>query len=156
MPKVSPQRKSNEKWCCGCEKFRTKILFHKNSKRKDGYTSWCKDCTKKYETKYQRKKYISSKSELPWWRRKVARIKLPVDPKFLYIQFTENPNCYYCKTSLKETDVHIDHKIPKSRGGTHKNENLVLSCKDCNHLKNDKTETEFIEFLKDYCLRFEN
>lgn len=156
MPRVSPKRKSNEKWCCGCDKFHLKTSFHKNSKRKDGYTSWCKDCTKKYEIAYPRKKYMTSKSELPWWRQKFARTKLQADYKYFHEQFTKNSNCYYCKTSLQDVDVHIDHRVPKSRGGTDRNENLVLSCENCNRLKNNKTEAEFIDFLKEYMSRFEN
>ena len=156
MPKVSPKRKSNEKWCCGCKKFHLKTLFHKHNNRKDGYASWCKNCLKKYEQSYQRKKYIYLKEEISWWNRKIAKRKLPISPKYLFELYKVNSTCCYCKVSLKEIDVHIEHKIPISRGGTHKNDNLVLACQDCNRLKNNKTAKEFIDFLKGYCLRFEN
>lgn len=156
MPKVSPKRKSNEKWCCGCDKFRNKTSFHKHSGRKDGYTSWCKDCLKRYEQTYKRKKNIYLKTDLSWWIRKINRRKLPIKPKYLYEIYQQNPNCYYCKFSLEKIDVHIDHKTPLSRGGIHNNENLALSCGDCNRLKNNKTEQEFIDFLKGYLSRFEN
>lgn len=155
MPKISPQRKSNEKWCCGCKKFKQHISFYKSSKRKDGYTSWCKDCSKKFELTYKRKRYVPKKDELRWWKRKVLRRKLKTNAEYLLSLYIKNPQCYYCKISLKEIDIHLDHKTPKSREGTDKNENIALSCEDCNRLKNNKTEQEFIDFLRGYCLRFE-
>lgn len=156
MPKVSPKRKSNEKWCCGCNMFRLKTSFYKHSGRKDGYTSWCKDCLRNYEQLHQRKKIVYLKDELSWWKKKVLRRNLPINPNYLFETYKENPNCYYCKFSLKDIDVHIDHKTPISRGGTHKNDNLVLSCEDCNRLKSNKTGKEFVDFLKGYLSRFEN
>jgi 5-methylcytosine-specific restriction endonuclease McrA len=156
MPKISPIRKTNEKWCCGCKKFHLKTSFYKNSSRKDGYSSWCKNCLKKFEQSYKRKKVIYLKNDLSWWKKKVLRRKLSINPNYLFETYKKNPNCYYCKVSLKDIDVHIDHKIPLSRGGTHKDINLVLSCEDCNRLKNNKTEKEFIYFLKGYLSRFKN
>ena len=95
-----------------------------------------------------------SKNDLSWWKRKVLRRKLPIDPKNLFTMFQTNPYCYYCKISLNDIDIHIEHRCPISRGGNHENENIALSCEDCNYLKNNKTEKEFIGFLKEYCLRF--
>jgi len=42
----------------------------------------------------------------------------------------------------------LDHLTPSSRGGGNKIDNLVLSCDMCNMRKNDKTEPEFIDWLK--------
>lgn len=39
----------------------------------------------------------------------------------------------------------IDHKLPKSKGGSNKPDNLVLSCIDCNMKKNDRYNYE--EFI---------
>lgn len=54
--------------------------------------------------------------------------------------------CYYCGELLYasfDRDVHIDHKIPLSRGGTSNIENIVLTCSYCNLCKGSKTEEEF-------------
>lgn len=32
----------------------------------------------------------------------------------------------------------IDHIVPRSRGGTHDEANLVVACRQCNHLKKDR------------------
>ena len=42
----------------------------------------------------------------------------------------------------------VDHRVPPTRGGNHKLENLVLSCVKCNQRKNRKTDVEFIEWRR--------
>lgn len=161
MPKISPKRKSNEKWCCGCKKFCLKSSFSKHSNRKDGLNSWCKKCASKHETKYsfRRKqlyeKRISNVNYISWWEWKVKRNKLKVSAERLKEMYIKKPNCYYCKIKLGHRNIHIDHKIPRSKGGSDTIENLVISCPDCNRLKHQRTDKEFKDFLKLYLARFE-
>jgi 5-methylcytosine-specific restriction endonuclease McrA len=49
--------------------------------------------------------------------------------------------CAYC--GCGETAFEIDHERPKSRGGSDRVGNLVLSCHDCNSAKGDRTAAEF-------------
>ena len=49
--------------------------------------------------------------------------------------------CVYCRRV--ETAFEIDHVIPRSRGGSDRVSNLVLSCHDCNRAKGDRTAAEF-------------
>jgi len=49
--------------------------------------------------------------------------------------------CVYCGRG--ETAFEIDHVVPRSRGGTDRVSNLVLSCHDCNSAKGDRTAAEF-------------
>lgn len=52
--------------------------------------------------------------------------------------------CFYCKIIVKRgINLHLDHKIPLSRGGSHSIDNLVPSCKTCNLQKGTKTNEEF-------------
>ena len=52
-----------------------------------------------------------------------------------------------CPTSMF---AFIDHKIPFSKGGSNKLENLTTACWDCNSQKKDRhTEQEFLDFKKD-------
>ena len=55
-------------------------------------------------------------------------------------QYYEN-RCYYCGDS--KSGLHIEHRIPLSRGGSNWPANLVPACQSCNLSKNAKTETEF-------------
>lgn len=52
-------------------------------------------------------------------------------------------NCYYCKASLSDSNRHIDHVIPLSRGGADSPENLVAACASCNCSKQDRTPEEW-------------
>lgn len=62
--------------------------------------------------------------------------------------------CHYCKKPVrlrvsrearKADDATIDHKIPKSAGGTNDDENLVLACNACNSAKENRSYEDFIE-----------
>jgi hypothetical protein len=48
--------------------------------------------------------------------------------------------CAYCGTD--EGEMHIDHIIPRSKGGDHSLDNLQVLCKPCNQAKGAK-ETFF-------------
>lgn len=55
-------------------------------------------------------------------------------------QYHEN-RCYYCGDN--ESGLHVEHRIPLSRGGSNWPSNLVPACPSCNLSKHTKTETEF-------------
>ena len=46
--------------------------------------------------------------------------------------------CFYCNKELSEQEKTVDHKMPVSKGGTNAKTNLVICCRHCNSLKNDK------------------
>jgi 5-methylcytosine-specific restriction endonuclease McrA len=49
--------------------------------------------------------------------------------------------CAYCHTG--DVPFEIDHQVPRSRGGSNRASNLVLSCHDCNVAKGSRTAAEF-------------
>ena len=53
-----------------------------------------------------------------------------------------NHTCVYCGT--KDAALNLDHFHPKSRGGSDKVSNLVLSCVDCNQAKSNKLPEDFL------------
>ena len=55
--------------------------------------------------------------------------------------------CYWCNTSLKNIEIHIDHYIPLAKGGKHTISNLVMSCSKCNQSKSAKDPIEFANSL---------
>lgn len=56
--------------------------------------------------------------------------------------------CFYCKEKTMfdvfDKNPTLDHYMPKSKGGSNKNENLVLSCRKCNSAKADLMPEEFL------------
>lgn len=50
--------------------------------------------------------------------------------------------CQYCSAKLTNKNISLDHVIPISKGGKNTFENLVTSCKKCNHRKGPKLMDE--------------
>ncbi len=57
--------------------------------------------------------------------------------------YDNQKHCAYCNVELVIEDATIDHKIPRSRGGTDATENLTLACFTCNQTKRAMTVDEF-------------
>ena len=51
--------------------------------------------------------------------------------------------CYYCGDN--KSGLHVEHRIPLSRGGSNWPANLVPACPTCNFSKHTKTEKEFLQ-----------
>ena len=56
--------------------------------------------------------------------------------------------CAYCEIVLG-SKWHLEHMTPLSRGGTHRWDNIALTCAPCNRKKGTKTVEEFFLYLKD-------
>ena len=54
----------------------------------------------------------------------------------------DDGTCQYCQKSVTISSATIDHVIPKSRGGGHTWENLVISCSKCNSKKGSRLLSE--------------
>mgnify|MGYP006412596169 CR=1 FL=1 len=55
----------------------------------------------------------------------------------------DDEKCQYCNKSVTLKTGTIDHVIPRSKGGFHIWENVVLACPKCNQKKGNKLPTEF-------------
>ena len=55
--------------------------------------------------------------------------------KRLTIFKRDGPDCVYCGFGLTLKTFTVDHKIPRSKGGQNHNDNLTVSCGDCNSHK---------------------
>ena len=52
--------------------------------------------------------------------------------------------CVYCKAELSQSGYHLDHKEPLSRGGANCDENMQLTCPNCNLRKAAKSHDDFM------------
>lgn len=74
--------------------------------------------------------------------------------KYIEISSIDKASCYYCGEDCGlsvpgyQKDITIDHKTPLSRGGDHDIDNMVICCRQCNSLKERKTEHEYTEYVK--------
>lgn len=60
-----------------------------------------------------------------WWKQQVGR-----------------GICYHCEQRFSVDELTMDHLIPLSRGGKSTKKNIVVSCKQCNSLKKNRTVAE--------------
>jgi 5-methylcytosine-specific restriction endonuclease McrA len=56
--------------------------------------------------------------------------------KNLYIR--DNFTCQYCNEPFDDSELSIDHVVPRSKGGKNEWTNLVTSCNTCNWAKGSK------------------
>jgi 5-methylcytosine-specific restriction endonuclease McrA len=52
----------------------------------------------------------------------------------------DNYTCQHCKKKLDDTEVEFDHIIPISKGGSSEENNIRLTCFQCNRDKSDKLQ----------------
>lgn len=53
------------------------------------------------------------------------------------ILLRDSNQCQYCATLFQESNLTIDHVLPKSKGGRSTWDNVVAACKPCNQKKRD-------------------
>lgn len=58
-----------------------------------------------------------------------------------------NGHCAYCGCELEYKDMQVEHKVPLKRGGADEFENMLPSCRSCNHYKHTLTVEEFRKYL---------
>lgn len=151
---------SKSKHCRKCSKTKRLSSFSNDNGRLDGKNPYCKLCVQAYHKQHYKlnrdRILASSKKKYKegtglYWRAKLGSTSLATE---FAVKYDKNPNCYFCNKFLSATEANIDHLIPRSRGGAHSIENLVVICADCNHLKHTRTDSEFWEFLGEYLTRF--
>lgn len=67
-----------------------------------------------------------------------------------------NGHCAYCGCKIKYEDMQIDHVVPLRKGGDDKLENMLPSCRSCNHYKSTLDVEDFrkmIEKMPDTLMR---
>ena len=52
--------------------------------------------------------------------------------KRIQILVRDNYTCQYCGAKAPDVRLEVDHKVPVSKGGSSKEENLITSCWECN------------------------
>lgn len=69
--------------------------------------------------------------------------KRPAKGRFHKLYDEQNGICHYCKKKVGLGDWSVDHRLPKFRGGSNSDSNLIGACKTCNNTKSCLTEEEF-------------
>jgi 5-methylcytosine-specific restriction endonuclease McrA len=83
--------------------------------------------------------YLPSVIRLRTYRHVPIRMQV-VSRKNIFLR--DGERCMYCGEKFKNSELTLDHIIPKSRGGGQSWNNLVACCKRDNHRKGDRTPEE--------------
>jgi 5-methylcytosine-specific restriction endonuclease McrA len=80
---------------------------------------------------------------------KIKNVNKKSRPSKKTIWLRDKGACQYCEKKLTIKDCTIDHVIPKSRGGEHSWDNVVIACRKCNQRKGSKLTKECKMFPKE-------
>lgn len=56
--------------------------------------------------------------------------------------------CKYCLQPLSRRAATVDHRFPRSKGGTDNKANLAAACYPCNVAKGSRSEAQFLAAIK--------
>lgn len=108
---------------------RNKIYHLKNKEKRN------LSCRKRYEK--DSIEYILRARERKILKTTTSDKTITVESLKLLIE-KQKYRCIYCEKDLRETEKHLDHIIPISKGGIHSIKNVQWVCKDCNLSKKDE------------------
>ena len=85
--------------------------------------------------------------------------------KLTNLSESQNHKCHYCGTNTWHpynktnwdkihnksyaTRATLDHLLPRSKGGTRHNNNVVMACGECNNAKSDLSVKEFLKIIRE-------
>jgi ATP adenylyltransferase len=88
--------------------------------------------------------FIQARGLDTWGYRLGELDPVPDSVRYLVLRAAKN-RCALCGITTKEAVLHVDHIIPRSRGGTNDLANLQALCAQCNQAKSNKDDTDFRE-----------
>lgn len=112
---------------------------------------------KPYITKPSKEKDINTilKNKIVRFHRDKKIWKYPsmtFKPKELLEKIGDNPKCYLTGRSIDLLDgksYHLDHIIPKNKGGLNSLDNCNIACRDANQAKGNLLYHEFIDLCRE-------
>ena len=130
---------NDPKYCNGCGEDKFRKDFHECNASPDGLQPRCKECCA----------LRINTSTNARARREYLKQYAPISEKDIKNMLESYEyKCAYCHIKVKRgINLHIDHKIPICRNGSHTIDNLAPACAKCNLRKHAKTDVEFIEYL---------
>lgn len=72
-------------------------------------------------------------------------IQMKIDRQAVYEKW--GGVCAYCGKVIEFKDMQVDHLIPKRKGGTDDFDNLMPSCRRCNHYKSSLDLEQFRDMI---------
>jgi 5-methylcytosine-specific restriction endonuclease McrA len=87
------------------------------------------------------------------FKRRGGKTRIPIARRRLIYE-RDCGRCYMCQESISLADMHVDHLIPVSMGGSSVESNLACSCESCNKRRGIKMtqiqQNKLTEIARDY------
>ncbi len=80
--------------------------------------------------------YVTARTDIP--RRTDIEVPIPYRQNKHVLFGHQEGLCNGCKGDFPFKLFEVDHRVPRSRGGTDHTENLQLLCSNCNRIKGDR------------------
>lgn len=72
-----------------------------------------------------------------WWRARRLRVHR-----------RDGWKCHYCRRRFTWKTGSLDHKVPRVKGGSNRDENIVSACRSCNQKKGTTPYDVFVERMR--------
>ena len=112
--------------CCRCKEIKRLEDFPKEKGKTAGRSYICNICNR-------------LRNNLAYRRRVEMGIVDPAKKKRWEVFKRDKFTCQYCGRFAPNVILHVDHIVPKSKGGKNDLNNLIAACEDCNYGKSDDT-----------------
>jgi len=143
-------RRTDNRKCSECDRLSSKEWMLNNSDKKKSYDRSYHSVNSKRRNastrSWQTKNRLAVNAHASRYRaiKKLVSVK-SVDFEKIWKQF--NGLCYICDEPISKNNVHYDHLVPLSKGGSHTYNNLRPTHSKCNQSKNSKTPREYCDYL---------
>ena len=97
---------------------------------------------------------VNNPDKMAFFKRKAAPYKGVTIADLIKLYINQNGICALCGDDIvfDTKNTHIDHIVPRAKGGEDEIENFEFACSTCNYAKRDMSLKEFVLM----CLKVEN
>ena len=139
------------KYCRKCKQWKPYDCFrYKSGTKRESHCKQCRNralSLRRKKNKYHLGRDRTKRTKNPFFN--IAKHG-GVSAKELFIAVGNPDTCYLCgKKIISRKEAHIDHVIPRSKGGTNLPDNLKWCHAICNQVKFDLTIPELMVLFKD-------
>lgn len=96
--------------------------------------------------------YIAQRGDGIWGHRGIADGYVPGSVRYDVLKRAKN-RCELCGAHEDQAALHVDHIVPRARGGSNDISNFQALCITCNTNKRDTDDTDFRDVLASYNIR---